>query len=95
VAAAVILLCFLAHIGLDIMNEDTRPPFGVEVFWPAWSKAFYLNIGLLPSVHKYTYADLVSWHNVTVALTELIVFGALVALVIGVRVGVYRVKRSC
>jgi membrane-bound metal-dependent hydrolase YbcI (DUF457 family) len=94
VAAAVILLCLLVHIGLDVLNEDTRPPFGVAVFWPVWSKAFYFNIGLLPSVHKYTYADLVSWHNVTVALTELVVFGALVAVVLGVRFGIGRLKRT-
>jgi membrane-bound metal-dependent hydrolase YbcI (DUF457 family) len=90
--AAVVLLCLLAHIGLDVMNEDTRPPFGVAVFWPASSKAFYLNIGLLPSVRKYTYADLVSWHNVTVALTELLVFGTLIAVVLAARVGIGQVR---
>ncbi|MBN1919267.1 MAG: metal-dependent hydrolase [Verrucomicrobia bacterium] len=90
--ATVVLLCLLAHIGLDILNEDTRPPYGVEVFWPVWNRAFYLNIGLLPSVHKYTYADLVSWHNVTVALTELLVFGALVAVVLALRLGIGQLK---
>lgn len=93
--AVVILLCLLAHIGLDILNEDTRPPFGVEVFWPAWSKAFYWNVGLLPSVEKYTYADLVSWHNVTVALTEIGLFGALILVVVGVRLLVERRRVTC
>jgi membrane-bound metal-dependent hydrolase YbcI (DUF457 family) len=86
--ALVILACLLAHIALDVLNEDTREPLGVAVLWPVSQKTLYYNIGLLPRIEKYTYADLVSWHNVTVALTELLIFGLLIAAVLAVRVGV-------
>jgi inner membrane protein len=85
--AAVVLVCLLAHLALDVMNEDTRAPYGIAVFWPAWGKTFYAPIGLLPRVEKLTYADVVSWHNVKVAFTEIGLFGALILVVLGVRLG--------
>ena len=90
IGAAIVLACLLAHLALDVMNEDTREPYGVAVFWPVSQKTFYEPVGFLPRVEKATYADLVSWHNVKVAFTELAVFGALIALVLGVRLGVAR-----
>jgi inner membrane protein len=93
VGAAIVLVCLLAHLALDVMNEDTRAPYGVAVFWPLSRKTFYEPVGFLPRVEKATYADLVSWHNVTVALTELAVFGALIAAVLGVRFGLARLTR--
>jgi len=91
--AAVVLVCLLAHLALDVMNEDTRAPYGVAVFWPLSERTFYEPVGFLPRVEKATYADLVSWHNVKVALTELAVFGALIALVLGVRLGLAQRRR--
>jgi len=91
--AAVVLVCLLAHLALDVMNEDTREPYGVAVFWPVSQKTFYEPIGFLPRVEKATYADLVSWHNVKVAFTELAVFGALIALVLAARLGLARLRR--
>lgn len=83
--AAVVLVCLLAHIALDVMNEDTRAPYGVAVFWPVSQKTFYAPVGFLPRIEKATYADLVSWHNVKVAFTELAIFSALIAVVLATR----------
>lgn len=85
--ALMILACLLAHIALDVLNEDTREPYGVAVLWPVSEKTLYWNIGLLPRIEKYTYADLVSRHNVGVAIRELLVLGGLVLVVLGVRLG--------
>jgi inner membrane protein len=93
--AAVIVACLLAHLALDVMNVDTKAPFGVSMFWPVWDKWFYAPIGLLPSVAKRTYGDIISWHNVTVALTELAVFGALILVVVGVRLAIGRRRATC
>ena len=89
-AAAMVLVCLLAHLALDVMNEDTTAPYGVSLFWPAWDRTFYAPIGLLPRVEKLTYADIVSRHNVTVALTEIGLFGALILVVVGVRLALAR-----
>ena len=93
-AAVMILVCVLAHLALDVMNEDTTAPYGVSVFWPASGKYFYVPIGVLPRVEKLTYADIVSWHNVKVALTEIGVFGALILVVLGVRLALARLRKS-
>ena len=93
-AAVMILVCLLAHLGLDVINEDTTRPYGVSVFWPAWGKSFYHPIGHLPRVEKLTYGDIVSWHNVKVALTELALFSALILAVLGVRFAMGRLRRS-
>ena len=92
--AAVVLVCLLAHLALDVMNEDTTAPYGISMFWPVSDRSFYAPIGLLPRVEKLTYADIVSWHNVKVALTEIGLFGALILVVVGVRLGIARVMRS-
>jgi inner membrane protein len=92
--AGVIVACLLAHLALDVMNVDTKAPFGVSVFWPVWDKWFYAPIGLLPSVAKGTYGDIISWHNVSVALTELAVLGTLVLVVVGARLAAARRKAS-
>ncbi len=93
-AAAMIFVCLLAHLALDVMNEDTTAPYGVSVLWPASSTYFYAPIGALPRVEKRTYADIVSWHNVKVALTEIAVFGALIGVVVGVRLALGRLRGS-
>ena len=85
--ALMILACLLAHIVLDVLNEDTREPYGVAVLWPLSEHTLYYNIGLLPRIEKYTYADLVSRHNFGVAVREFLVLGALVTAVLAVRLG--------
>ena len=92
--AVMILVCLLVHLALDVMNDDTTPPYGISIFWPVWGKYFYEPIGLLPRVEKLTYADIVSRHNVKVALTEIGLFGALILVVLGVRLALERVMRS-
>ena len=91
--ASLVLVCLLVHLGLDVLNEDTTDPFGVRLLWPAWDKSFHHPMGLLPRVEKLTYADIVSWHNVKVALTEIALFGALILAVLGVRFGMGRLRR--
>jgi len=90
--AAMIFAALVAHIALDVMNEDTKTPYGVSIFWPVWDKSFYAPIGVLPRIEKLTYADIVSVHNVGVALTELGLFGGLILVVVGVRLAVERLR---
>jgi len=92
--AAMVLVCLLVHLALDVLNQDTRAPYGISPFWPAWGKYFHWPIALLPRVEKLTYADIVSVHNVKVALTEIAVFGTLIAAVLGVRFGCGHLRRQ-
>jgi len=90
--AVMIFAALIAHLALDVMNEDTTAPYGISLLWPVWGKSFYAPIGLLPRIEKLTYADIVSVHNVRVALQEMGIFGGLILVVVGVRLALGRVR---
>ena len=81
-AMAVLLACLLVHLALDVVTVDLRPPKGIALFEPFSHATVYAPIPFFTYVRKTSYADLISVHNLGVALREAAFFGALIALVL-------------
>lgn len=81
----VLFLCLASHILLDMLGKDTRPPFGVPFLWPFVGRSFKLPVELFPDLHKSTYAEIFSLHNMGVVAYEVMVFGSILSILIVIK----------
>jgi len=84
-ASTVLFSCLVAHIFLDLLGKDFRPPIGVPFLWPFVRRSFKLPVQIFPSLLKDTYAEIVSLHNIGVVAVEVLLLGGLFAIVVGVK----------
>lgn len=84
-SAAVLFACLVAHILLDLLGKDYRPPIGVPFLWPFVRRSFSLPVQIFPSLLKDTYAEIVSLHNIGVMAFEVLVLGGLFAIVVAAK----------
>jgi len=49
-------LAYLSHLVLDLLNPDTRPPYGIQLFWPISSRSFMSPVPILLGVRHATSA---------------------------------------
>ena len=78
-------VCF-SHVIIDFLNEDTRPPFGVPMFWPFTSEYIISPKPIFFSVHKIGRSDLFFqsvflMQNFWVALREIVIIVPILTLV--------------
>jgi inner membrane protein len=80
--AAVLGLCYLSHVLLDMLSKDTRAPYGVELFWP-FSGEFYISpVLVFDDIWRGTLAKLLGLHNWLAVLREVLLVGPPAALVL-------------
>jgi membrane-bound metal-dependent hydrolase YbcI (DUF457 family) len=72
------LVAAWSHILLDLLTEDTRPPVGLELFWPFSDARFTSPISVFGGLAKSRVEDLLSWHNFQVVGGEIMVLAPLV-----------------
>lgn len=82
---ALMTLAFVAHLLLDMMSVDTRPPRGVPLFWPLVDRNFAFPIELFLDIHRNTgtgnfFTGLLVKHNAYAALWEFVVMGSVLVL---------------
>lgn len=81
----VLFFCSLSHLFLDLLGKDPRPPVGIPLLWPFVRGRFKLPVKFFPDLHKATYAEIFSLHNLGVVAYEAIVFGTLLLVLIVVK----------
>jgi 4-diphosphocytidyl-2-C-methyl-D-erythritol kinase len=84
-SSLVLFACLIAHIFLDLLGKDYRPPIGVPFLWPFVKRSFALPVQIFPSLLKDTYAEIVSLHNIRVMAFEALLLGGLFGIVVGVK----------
>jgi membrane-bound metal-dependent hydrolase YbcI (DUF457 family) len=84
-SSAVLFSCLVAHIFLDLLGKDFRPPIGVPFLWPFVRRSFKLPVQIFPSLLKDTYAEIVSLHNIGVVAAEVLMLGGLLGIVVVVK----------
>ncbi|MFH1940856.1 MAG: metal-dependent hydrolase [bacterium] len=83
-AGIVAFILVLSHILLDFFTKDTRPPFGMPLFWPA-SKAYFISHATpfldvtKASTNGEFLSSLFCVHNLRTVLSELAIFVPLTA----------------
>lgn len=76
---------YASHILLDMLTSDSRPPFGVQAFWP-FSQAYFISPVSLFGGFDYFDPELsviktiLSVHNFVTVLTEMVVIIPLAGL---------------
>ncbi len=87
-----IFLTMIAHILIDVLNDDTSPPCGPLVFWPF--SAFHLQspIRIFYYVSRTAFPSFINVKNAAVVLREVVFFGFLITAAIMVRIGHERKK---
>lgn len=71
---------YVSHVFLDILSNDTHPPFGVQLFWP-FSDGFVISpIQIFPEVWRGSLVILFGAHNWMAAGIEFLVMLPVVAL---------------
>jgi membrane-bound metal-dependent hydrolase YbcI (DUF457 family) len=48
------VLAYLSHLVLDLLNPDTRPPYGIQLFWPISGEYFISPVPILLGVRHAT-----------------------------------------
>ena len=62
----------LGHLGIDLLTEDSRAPFGLLIFWPFSDQRVYLpEWTIFWGLRKSTWASVFSWQNVAAGAREL------------------------
>ena len=67
---------YLSHLGLDLINADTTPPFGEPLFWPITDRYFIAPFAILPDITRTSssvvsfFTSLVSLHNLWTLTAE-------------------------
>jgi inner membrane protein len=81
----VFLGLYLSHLILDYLSEDSSPPYGVPLFWPA-SRAYFMSPApLFPDIHRSSatgdfFLSLFSAHNLWSVSVECLVLVPLLLL---------------
>ncbi len=74
-----VFFAYVSHLFLDFFGPDTRPPYGIPIFWPVNDVYFQSPVIVLPGVWhaRRTGAPIsewlvgvLSWHNVLTVLKE-------------------------
>jgi len=71
------LLFFLlvfSHIVLDSMGNDTRYPFGVQLFWPIIDTHFMFPVSIFLGAAKSSVSEMFSLWNLFAVVMELVIF---------------------
>ena len=77
---------YLSHLGLDLLNADTTPPFGEPLFWPLTNRYFIAPFAILPDITRTSssvvgfFTSLVSLHNLWTMTAEALVLTPLALL---------------
>jgi len=60
---ALLLLSYVSHLVIDLFGADSRPPYGLPLFWPLTNKYFLAPIQIFLGVHHdgSPSADLAIW----------------------------------
>jgi membrane-bound metal-dependent hydrolase YbcI (DUF457 family) len=72
---------YASHLLFDWMGTDTSPPLGIMALWPFSREHYIAPVPLLEPVSRRYWLPGFWMHNMRVALSELVIFGSLVALV--------------
>lgn len=76
------LLMMGSHLAADWLTLDIRPPIGIPLGWPFSTRALSAPWPLFPNFHKGNLSELFSATNLAPVLTELLLAGLLLALII-------------
>jgi len=80
-----LLSCAMSHILLDLLGKDLREPIGLPLLWPFVRRSFKIPIEIFPDLRKDTYAEMFSFHTLRVVAGEILFFGALLFIVIALK----------
>jgi inner membrane protein len=81
-----VLVGYTSHVVLDMFCIDTRPPFGVPLFWPLWSGYVASPVELFMDIHRDRdtaafFGSLLQPHNLRAAAWEAVLMGGVVLAV--------------
>ncbi len=82
----VLFCCALSHLILDLLGADLRPPVGVPLLWPLLRRSFKPPVEIFTNLYKETYAEIFSSHNLGVIAHEVLLFGAILFLIIVLKI---------
>ena len=77
---------YLSHLGLDLINVDTTPPYGEPLFWPISDRYYIAPFGLLPDITRTSssvvgfFTSLISLHNLWTMTAEALLLTPLALL---------------
>lgn len=79
-------ILYASHIVLDSFSVDTRPPFGVPMFWPLSAEYTISPILIFSDVHRHSSTanflqSLFVTHNARTVLQEIVILGALAGVI--------------
>jgi membrane-bound metal-dependent hydrolase YbcI (DUF457 family) len=77
-------LCYASHLVLDLFGPDTRPPYGIPLFWPFSDHTFLSPVQLLlgASHAGHTSASTGEWINGVLTLYNVTALGLEVVLML-------------
>jgi len=76
----IVFFILLSHLVLDMLGNDSRPPFGIQLFWPFSKKHVLSPISIFRGVkkasenHRFLKA-LFSWGNLKTVGLEVLILG--------------------
>jgi inner membrane protein len=81
-----VFLGYGLHVVLDMFCIDTRPPFGVPLFWPLWAGYVASPVELFMDIHRDRdtaafFGSLLQPHNLRAAAWEAVLMGGVVLAV--------------
>jgi membrane-bound metal-dependent hydrolase YbcI (DUF457 family) len=79
--ALVLGVSYLSHLLLDMVSEDTAPPYGLELFWPVSDRFHISPILVFDDIWRGTLAKLFGLHNWLAVAREILIVGPPTALV--------------
>jgi membrane-bound metal-dependent hydrolase YbcI (DUF457 family) len=77
-------LCYASHLVVDLFGPDTRPPYGIPLFWPFSDHTFLSPVQLLLGVAHAgrTSASTGEWVNAVLTLYNVAALGLEIALIL-------------
>jgi len=79
---AVVFVIYITHLLLDFFAGDTKPPYGMPLFWPfshsyfLAARPFFLNIARSGRSDDF-FSSLINRHNLAAVLHETLILGGL------------------
>ena len=79
--ALVLGVSYLSHLVLDMVSEDTAPPYGLQLLWPLSGEFYISPILVFDDIWRGTLAKLFGLHNWLAVAREILIVGPPTALV--------------
>ena len=76
-ASLVLGAAYASHLLIDFFTDDGSPPFGIPLLWPFTHHHFLSPVLLFASIHRGSWNNLISLHNLKAMFLEIAVLAPL------------------